>query len=154
MNINYYMNLAIKEAKKAYLQDEVPVGAILIDNLSNSIISSSQNEIVRKKNPTKHAEMNAIEQGCRKKKSKYLFNTSIFITLEPCAMCATAISKAKIEKVYFGAYDEKQGSIESIMNIYHNKNFYIPEVYGGISEKKCSKLLKDFFKTKRENVVK
>ena len=88
------------------------------------------------------------------KKSKYLFNTSIFITLEPCAMCAAAISKAKIEKVYFGAYDEKQGSIESIMNIYHNKNFYIPEVYGGISEKKCSKLLKDFFKTKRENIVK
>ncbi len=154
MNINYYMDLAIKEAKKAYLHDEVPVGAILIDNSSNLIISSSQNEIVRQNNSTKHAEMNAIDHGCRKKKSKYLFNTSIFITLEPCAMCAAAISKAKIEKVYFGAYDEKQGAIESIMNIYNNKNFYIPEFYGGISEKECSRLLKDFFKTKRKNVVK
>ena len=153
MNINYYMRLAIEEAKKAYLFDEVPIGAILVDNCSKSIISSAQNQIFRLNNPTKHAEMNVIDYGCDKKKSKYLFNTSIFITLEPCAMCATAISKAKIERIYFGAYDEKQGSLESIMHIYNNKNFYIPEIYGGIEEKECSQLLKKFFKTKRNKNV-
>ena len=76
MNINYYMRLAIEEAKKAYLFDEVPIGAILVDNSSQLIIGSSQNQIVRQNNPTKHAEMNVIDYGCDKKKSKYLLTVS------------------------------------------------------------------------------
>ena len=78
MNINYFMNLAIIEAKKAYLLQEVPVGAILIDNLTSSIISSSYIQVIQQKNPTKHAEMIIIEDACKKYKSQYLKNTSIF----------------------------------------------------------------------------
>ena len=150
MNINYFMSLAYKEAEKGYLLNEVPVGAILVDNATNSVISSAYNQVVKHKNSTKHAEMLLIEMGCKKIDSKYLVNTSIFITLEPCAMCAAAISEVKIDRIYFGAYDEKKGSLESIMKIYNNKNYYVPEVYGGINEIESSKILKKFFQEKRK----
>ena len=145
------MSVAILEAKKAYLINEVPVGAVLVDNKTNSIITSSFNSIIRKNNPIKHAEMNLIEKTCSIYKSKYLSNTSIFITLEPCAMCAAAISEVRINRIYFGAYDEKKGSLESIMKIYNNKNYFVPEVYGGINEIECSEILVKFFKEKRKN---
>ena len=144
------MSLAYKEAEKGYLLNEVPVGAILVDNATNSVISSAYNQVIKYKNSTKHAEMLLIEMGCKKKDSKYLVNTSIFITLEPCAMCAAAISEVKIDRIYFGAYDEKKGSLESIMKIYNNKNYYVPEVYGGINEIENSKILKKFFQEKRK----
>ena len=144
------MSLAYKEAEKGYLLNEVPVGAILVDNATNSVISSAYNQVIKHKNSTKHAEMLLIEMGCKKKDSKYLVNTSIFITLEPCAMCAAAISEVKIDRIYFGAYDEKKGSLESIMKIYSNKNYYVPEVYGGINEIESSKILKKFFQEKRK----
>ena len=150
MNINYFMSLAYKEAEKGYLLNEVPVGAILVDNATNSVISSAYNQVIKHKNSTKHAEMLLIEMGCKKKDSKYLVNTSIFITLEPCAMCAAAISEVKIDRIYFGAYDEKNGSLESIMKIYNNKNYYVPEVYGGINEIESSKILKKFFQEERK----
>ena len=150
MNINYFMSLAYKEAEKGYLLNEVPVGAILVDNATNSVISSAYNQVIKHKNSTKHAEMLLIEMGCKKKDSKYLVNTSIFVTLEPCAMCAAAISEVKIDRIYFGAYDEKNGSLESIMKIYNNKNYYVPEVYGGINEIESSKILKKFFQEKRK----
>ena len=144
------MSLAYKEAEKGYLLNEVPVGAILVDNATNLVISSAYNQVIKHKNSTKHAEMLLIEMGCKKKDSKYLVNTSIFITLEPCAMCAAAISEVKIDRIYFGAYDEKKGSLESIMKIYNNKNYYVPEVYGGINEIESSKILKKFFQEKRK----
>ncbi len=144
------MSLAYKEAEKGYLLNEVPVGAILVDNATNLVISSAYNQVIKHKNSTKHAEMLLIEMGCKKKDSKYLVNTSIFITLEPCAMCAAAISEVKIDRIYFGAYDEKNGSLESIMKIYNNKNYYVPEVYGGINEIESSKILKKFFQEKRK----
>ena len=125
MNTNYYMDLAIEEAKKAFKINEVPVGAILVDDTKNKIITSSHNEIIKQNNPTKHAEMLVIEEGCKLKNSRYLDHTSIYITLEPCAMCASAISQARIGKLYFGAYDEKKGAIESVMNIYNNKSLRI-----------------------------
>ena len=150
MNINYFMSLAYKEAEKGYLLNEVPVGAILVDNATNSVISSAYNQVIKHKNSTKHAEMLLIETGCKKKDSKYLVNTSIFITLEPCAMCAAAISEVKIDRIYFGAYDEKKGSLESIMKVYNNKNYYVPEIYGGINEIESSKILKKFFQEKRK----
>jgi len=146
MNTDYYMDLAIEKAKKAFKVNEVPVGAILVDDKQNKIIASFHNEIIKQNNPTKHAEILVIEEGCKLKNSRYLDHTSIYITLEPCAMCATAISEARIGKLYFGAYDEKKGAIESIMKIYNNNNFFIPEVYGGIKEIECSLLLKNFFK--------
>ena len=151
MNINFYMQQAILEANKARSFEEVPVGAVIIDNISESIISKTHNQTILKKNATKHAEIIAIEIACKKMNSKYLNNTSIFITLEPCAMCAAAISEVKINYIYFGAYDEKNGSLESIMNIYKEKNIFVPEVYGGIKEIECSTLLKNFFKKKKIN---
>ena len=145
MNTNYYMDLAIEEAKKAFKINEVPVGAVLVDDENNKVIASFHNEIIKQNNPTKHAEMLVIKAGCRLKNSRYLNHTSIYITLEPCAMCASAISEARIGKLYFGAYDEKNGAIESVMKIYNNKNFFVPEIYGGIKEIECSLLLSNFF---------
>ena len=146
MNINYFMNEANKEAKKAIILNEVPIGAILVNNINNKIIASAHNQTINKNNPIKHAELIVIEKGLNKINKKYLDNTSLFVTLEPCAMCATAISITRIAKVYFGAYDEKKGSLESIMKIYNTKNFFVPEIYGGINENESSKLLKSFFK--------
>ena len=149
MNINFFMNMAFNEANKALLNHEVPVGAVLVDNVSQKVVFSSHNLVNFSNNATKHAEINVIDESCRLRQSKYLTQTTIFITLEPCAMCAAAISEVRIEKVYFGAYDEKKGSTESIMKIYNKKNFFVPEVYGGIQENKCKLLLKNFFKQKR-----
>ena len=144
------MNLAIKEAEKAYLLNEIPIGAILVDNKTHLIISSAHNEIIKQKNSIKHAEILLIERACKAINSKYLMNTSIFVTLEPCAMCAAAISEVRIDKIYFGAYDEKKGSLDSIMKIYNTKNYFIPEIYGGINEIECSTILRKFFKKMRK----
>lgn len=149
MNINFFMNKALEEAKKALLIDEVPIGAVLVDNKTNMIISSAHNLVNYSHNATAHAEMIIINDSSKIKQSKFLNETSIFITLEPCAMCAAAISEMHIEKIYFGAYDEKKGSLESIKKIYNETNYYVPEVYGGINEKECSDILKNFFKKKR-----
>ena len=150
MYTNYYMDLAIEEAKKAFKTNEVPVGAILVDDKKNKILASFHNEIIKQNNPIKHAEILVIEEGCKMKNSRYLDHTSIYITLEPCFMCASAISEARIEKLYFGAYDEKKGAIEGVMNIYNNKNFFVPEIYGGIREIECSLLLRNFFNLMRK----
>ena len=150
MNVNFFMNKAINEAYKAIESHEVPIGAVLVDNTNLEIIHTSHNSVNSLKNATKHAEMNVINESCRIRKSKFLNNTSLFITLEPCAMCAAAISEVRIDKVYFGAYDERKGSLESIMKIYNNKNIFVPEIYGGINEVVCSSLLKNFFQKKRK----
>ena len=149
MNINFFMKKALDQAKKAQLMNEVPVGAILVDNLTYKIISSAHNLIETLQNPTAHAEIILINQANKYIKKKFFNETSIFITLEPCAMCAAAISEMRIENLYFGAYDLKKGSLESIMRIYNEKHYYVPEVYGGINEIECSNLLKNFFNKKR-----
>ena len=150
MNTNYYMDLAIEQAKKGFQINEVPVGAVLVDDIKNNIIASFHNEIIKQNNPIKHAEILVIEKACKLKNSRYLDNTSIFVTLEPCAMCASAISDARINKLYFGAYDEKKGAIESAMNFFNNKNYFVPEIYGGMQEIECSLLLKSFFNLLRK----
>ena len=150
MNINFFMKKAIEQANKALLMNEIPIGAILVDNKTNKIINFSHNLIESSHNATAHAEMILINQACSQSNNKFLKETSIFVTLEPCAMCAVAISKVQIERIYFGAYDQKKGSLESIMKIYNNKHYYVPEVFGGINEDECSNLLIDFFKHKRK----
>ena len=149
MNINFFMDKALDQANKALLVNEAPIGAVLVDNNTNEIIVSSHNLINSHNNSTFHAEILVINKSCQKRKSKYLDETTLFVTLEPCAMCAAAISEVRIDKIYFGAYDEKKGSLESIMKIYNEKHYFIPEVYGGISEEKCSFILKNFFKLQR-----
>ena len=100
-------------------------------------------------NAINHCEISLIFKACKKLQSKYLTNTTLFISLEPCMMCAGSISEAHIEKVYFGAYDEKKGGLDNLSFVFKKNNFFLPEIYGGIHEKKSSSLLKKFFKNKR-----
>ena len=151
MNENNYMELAIEHAKKAASLNEVPIGAVLFDEKNQEVLSLRHNQIVSKKNPLSHAEILVIEEACKLKKTRYLVNTVIYVTLEPCAMCAAAISEARIKRIYFGAYDEKKGAIENGIRIFSNKNYFQPEIYGGIKEKECSIILKSFFYSKRKS---
>ena len=150
MNINYFMNEAIKEAKIAADNNEVPVGGILVDNITNQIIERSYNKINIKKSSIYHCEIDLIINSCLKLSQKYLNDTVMFVTLEPCIMCASAISEAHIKKLYFGAYDEKNGGIEKSKGAFKKKHFFKTEIYGGIMEKECRNLLKVFFKNLRK----
>ena len=149
MNVDYFMNEALIEAGKALASKEVPVGGVLVDNITGEIISRSHNNMNKYKNAMRHCEINIIIHACSKLKQKYLNNSTIFVTLEPCLMCISAISEVHIDSLYFGAYDEKNGGLEKIRLAFERKNIFKPEVYGGIMEDKCSKLLKDFFKSYR-----
>ena len=149
MNINYFMNEAVKEAKIAYNNNEVPIGGILVQNQTNEIIARGYNKVNQKKNAIYHCELDIIIKSCKKLSKKYLEDTSIFLTLEPCIMCASAISEVHIEKLYFGAYDEKNGGIEKYQLALKRKNIFIPEIYGGIMENECKELLRNFFKKLR-----
>ncbi len=149
MNVDYFMNEALKEAKKALEIGEIPVGGVLVDNKTNKIISRNYNQVNKFNNAIKHCEINLIIDTCEKLKQKYLDKMTMFITLEPCAMCASAISEVHIENLYFGAYDEKNGGIEKIRIAFERENIFKPNVYGGVMEEKCSKLIKSFFKKLR-----
>ena len=149
MNINFFMDKAIEQANKALLVKEIPVGAVLVDNNNRQIIASGHNLVNSLNNSTFHAEIMIINKACKRKKKKFLNDTTLFVTLEPCAMCAAAISEVHIKRIYFGAYDEKKGSLESIMQIYNKKHYFVPEVYGGIREDICSLMLKNFFQFQR-----
>ena len=149
--INYFMNLAILEAKKALQNDEVPVGAVIIDKNKN-IIAKGYNQVEKKKNPILHAEIIAINKALKKINEKYLFETSIFITLEPCPLCASAISCAKIKNIYFSTPDEKGGAVINGIKLYNTqKNLFKPNCKYNYFEKDTCKMLKDFFKSKRKS---
>ena len=150
MNVDFFMKEAIIEANKAYNLNEVPVGGIIVDNTTNKIVARSYNTINKNKNAIKHCELNLIQETCERLKLKYLENMTLFVTLEPCTMCASAISEAHIKDVYFGAYDEKNGGIEKLRVAFQRENIFMPTIYGGIMEKECSNLLKKFFKNKSD----
>jgi tRNA(adenine34) deaminase len=142
------MEKAIKAAYKAFDKGEVPVGAAIIR--SNKIISCHYNQVETLKTPLAHAELLAIYQAQKKLKTKYLDNCDIYVTLEPCAMCSYAISLSRIRRIYFGAYDIKNGGIEHGQMIFKfNQCNHVPEIIGGIQEKACKNLLKLFFIKKR-----
>lgn len=144
-----YMNLALKEAKKAYKHDDVPVGAVIIKD--NKIISKAHNQKEKKKNATRHAEIIAIEKACKKLKTWHLDDCILYVTLEPCLMCAGALIQSRIKKVVYSTTSEKFGYIESIDNVFlKNKNNHLVEIEKGLCAKESQKLLKDFFKQKRK----
>ena len=149
MNVDYFMNEALLEAKKAFTFNEIPIGAVIVDNISNEIISRNFNQVNKSNNAINHCEIDLIYRTCRLLKQKYLENMTMFVTLEPCTMCASAISEAHINTLYFGAYDEKKGGIEKLRLAFKRNNIFIPNIYGGIMEKKCSDIIKEFFKTIR-----
>jgi len=144
------MKAAIEQAKLAFEKDEVPVGAVIVNSDTGEIIASAYNLTETDANPMAHAEMIAIKQACDVLDAPRIPNCDIYVTLEPCSMCATAISYARIRRVYFGAYDEKSGGIEHGAKIFdHSTCHHKPEVYGGIAESECAQILTDFFKNKR-----
>jgi tRNA(adenine34) deaminase len=139
---SYYMQQAIKLAQQALDQDEVPVGALVVSG--NHIIARAHNLVERLHDPTAHAEMQAITAACNHFGSKYLSDCTIYVTLEPCAMCATALFWAQVGRVVYGAADPKQG-FSRHERILHPKT----KVLGGVEADTCSAFLKDFFRGKR-----
>lgn len=144
-----FMDIAISEAKRAYLEDEVPIGAVIVIN--GKVVAKAHNEIEKTQLSTRHAEIIAIEKASKKLKSWRLDGAEMFVTLEPCPMCAGAIVNARIKKVYFGAYEEKSGSAVSKFDILSSSGLnHKTEFLGGVKEEDCKKLLKDYFREKRK----
>ena len=148
-NEEKYMQEALKEAKKAYKKLEVPVGAIIVKN--GEIIAKAHNLKETKNDTTKHAEILAIQRASKKLKSWRLLDCEMYITLEPCSMCAGAIINSRIKKVYIGAMDEKTGAAGSVLNLFEDYKFnHKVEVEKGILQEECENLLKSFFKELRQ----
>ena len=149
-NKEYFMKEALKEAKKAYKKLEVPVGAVIVKD--GKIVAKAFNQKEGKKSPTKHAEIIAIERACKKIENWRLNECDIYVTLEPCPMCAGAIMNARIKKIYIGAMEEKSGACGSKINILKDYDFEIKvDIENNVMEDECKKILKDFFKEIRKN---
>ena len=144
------MNQALVLAKRAFSHDDVPIGAVIVRN--GKIITRGENQVQLKKNPTLHAEIVAINHACKKLGTKFLDDCDIYVTLEPCAMCATAISLARIKNVYFAATDEKGGGITSNARIYDtDKHLWKPDVHQTPEyADESAQLLRDFFALRRK----
>jgi len=138
------MQLALREAQKAFEDDEVPVGALVIHN--NRIIGKGYNQIERLQDPTAHAEMIAITAAASHLKSRRLEECTLYVTLEPCPMCAGAIVQARIPTLVFAAFDPKTGACGTLFNIVQDKRLnHQPHVISGICDKESEELLKGFF---------
>lgn len=148
-NNEKFMKIALEEAQKAYDLGEIPVGAVIAKG--DEIISTAYNRRETGKNAVFHAETEAIYKACEKLGGWRLWECSLYVTLEPCPMCAGAIVNARIPNVYFGAYDNKNGACGSALNLLEMSENYRPVYKGGIMEKECSELIKKFFKELREN---
>ncbi len=142
-----FMRMALREAKKARRTDEVPVGCIIVRD--GKVIAKAHNQKESKKNPCAHAEILAISKAAKKCRGWRLTGAELYVTLEPCPMCAGAIVNARIEKVYFGAYDKKAGAFGSLLDLNRYGLNHKPEVTGGILTEPCSLLLKEYFSEKR-----
>ncbi len=144
-----WMQHALREAERAYEKEELPVGAVII--FENRIIGKGHNQVETLKDPTAHAEIIAITSAASYLNSKVLLGCEMYVTLEPCSMCAGAIVLAKLESLYFGAYDNKSGACGSVLNIINNKSLnHSLASYGGILDEKCSDILKSFFDIRRK----
>ncbi|MCK5075851.1 MAG: tRNA adenosine(34) deaminase TadA [Calditrichia bacterium] len=145
----FWMNMAFKEAEKAYQLDEVPIGAIIIKN--NEILGKGYNLTEKLQDPTAHAEMIAITAAAEKLESRRLLECTLYVTIEPCVMCAGAIVLARISRLVFGAYDPKAGAVSSLYNICNDVRLnHRVEVVQGILENKCGFIMSDFFKKLRD----
>ena len=144
------MRIAYKEALKAYKKDEVPVGAVLVSN-DGEIIAKSYNTGEYGKSAIEHAELKVLQKGALKQITSRLWETTLYVTLEPCPMCATAISMMRIKRLVFGSQNPKGGAVLNGIKFYESATcFHKPEITSGILEDKTSKILKDFFKSKRQ----
>jgi tRNA(Arg) A34 adenosine deaminase TadA len=144
------MAQALAEAERAGARGEVPVGAVIVEAATGAVLAASGNRVEELHDPTAHAEVLAIRHACAARSSPRLEDCDLYVTLEPCAMCAAAIAFARLRRLYFAAYDPKGGAIE------HGARFFTqptchhrPEVYGGIEEGRAGELLRRFFGARR-----
>ena len=139
-----YMRYALSLAEEAAENGEVPVGCVIVDG-SGKIIGRGRNRREETGKATAHAEIEAIEMACDAKKDWRLDDCSLYVTLEPCPMCAGAIINSRIGKLYYGAKEPKSGSCGSIINLFMENYGYSPEIYGGLLGKECAGVMRDFF---------
>ncbi len=144
-----FMRLAIKEAKRAFEKEEVPVGAVIVKD--GEVIAVAYNQREALNDPTAHAELIAIREASKKLANWRLTNTTLYVTKEPCPMCAGAIVSARIERLVYGCKDEKGGGTESLYHITTDKRLnHQVKVISGVLEEECRKLLQEFFRKKRK----
>lgn len=146
--MNEYMEIALKESQKAYKKGDVPVGAVIVKN--GKVIAKAHNKKESKKVSTYHAEILVIEKACKKLKTWRLTECEMYVTLEPCLMCAGAILQSRIGKLYFSTTNQKFGYVSSIDSILNQKNNHKVEIHEGLCKEKSQKLLVDFFENKRK----
>ena len=144
------MERALAEAARAAARGEVPVGAVLVDGKSGAVLASCGNRVEELHDPTAHAELLAIREAAAAQGAPRLEECDLYVTLEPCAMCAAAISFARLRRLYFGAYDLKGGAVEHGPRFFEQPTcHHRPEVYGGIDEARAAALLQNFFSARR-----
>lgn len=144
------MSLAFAEAESAGRRGEVPIGCVIVDQ-SGNVMAKAGNRTLELKDPTAHAELLAIREAAAKIGSERLTGHDIYVTLEPCAMCAAAISFARLRRLYFAAGDAKMGGVEHGPRFFNQDTcHHRPEVYGGLSEARGQQLLRDFFRDRRD----
>ncbi len=145
-----WMDRALALAEAAGAAGEVPVGAVIVDARSGAALAEAANRIERDADPTAHAEMLAIREAARRLGTPRLAGCDLYVTLEPCPMCAQAIALARIRRLYFGAADEKGGGVEHGARIFDRPScHHRPEIYGGIGEARAAALLRSFFRARR-----
>lgn len=142
------MKVALLEAEKAAAIDEIPIGAVIV--YKEQIIARAHNTNRTDHDPSSHAEMKAIRKACKILKNERIFDCDLYVTKEPCIMCAGVITHARIKNVYFGAYDNKYGACGTVLEVCGNAKLnHKPKILGGILESECSKILTEFFKDLR-----
>jgi tRNA(adenine34) deaminase len=150
MGDEYWMQHAIRLAKRAAAEGEVPVGAVIIDNEINRILGEGWNQPIRMVDPVAHAEICAIRQAAANRRNYRLTNTTLYVTLEPCVMCAGALIHARVGRVVYGAADPKAGAAGSVFSVLGTDRLnHIVEVLPGVLDTECSHLLSDFFRNRR-----
>lgn len=144
------MQRALQLAREAADAGEVPVAAVIVDSASNQVVAGDRNRVIELADPTAHAEMLAIRQAGKALGSERLTTCDLYVTLEPCPMCAGAISLARLRRLYYAAPDPKSGGVDHGPQIFsHSTCHHRPQVYGGIGEEQAAKILRDFFVERR-----
>jgi len=145
-----YMDMAFRQAEAASARGEVPIGAVLVDSLSGEVLAADHNRVEELHDPTAHAEMLVIRAVATGRREKRLPQADLYVTLEPCPMCATAISFARVRQLHFAARDPKGGGVEHGPRIYAQPTcHHRPEVMGGLGEERSAELLRSFFRARR-----
>jgi tRNA(adenine34) deaminase len=148
MNAPSFMDLALKAAESAGNAGEVPIGCVVVRN--NQVIATAANRTLTDRDPTAHAEILALRQAAKLLGSERLVDCDLYVTLEPCTMCAGAISFARIRRLYYGAADPKGGAVESGVRFFASPTcHHAPEIYSAVGEERAATLLREFFKARR-----